>query len=231
MTYLQEDYRGLIIKIEHDEINESPDDWGNTDLFLTANHRQFWVSREGFNPQDINMEKVTKKYMVFPLIAYIHSGVALSRSRDGYPFNDSWDSCQVGFIFVEKKSFPQKNYGEAADSLLEEWNTYLSGNVWGYVIEDEDGDHIDSCWGFYGDPEDCMKEAKQAADAELRLEIKIQLEEMADKYSIYDLLEAVAEFSEQKADTTDLDVQLTWMEVAKKIRNCSSEIKTIGELI
>ena len=44
-----------------------------------------------------------------------------------------------------------------------EINTYLSwanGDVYGYVVEDENGEHLDSCWGFYGEPEFAEEEAK-----------------------------------------------------------------------
>lgn len=33
------------------------------------------------------------------------------------------------------------------------YNAYLSGDVWGYEVL-RDGEHVDSCWGFYGDHED-----------------------------------------------------------------------------
>ena len=33
---------------------------------------------------------------------------------------------------------------------LDVWRQYLEGDVYGYMIEDASGEHIDSCWGFYG---------------------------------------------------------------------------------
>lgn len=26
----------------------------------------------------------------------------------------------------------------------------MNGDVWGYIIEDKDGEQVESCWGFYG---------------------------------------------------------------------------------
>ena len=55
---------------------------------------------------------------------------------------------------------------KAALGLIQEWNDYLSGNVYGYVVEDERGEHLDSCWGFYGDYNadgGCLSEARTAA--------------------------------------------------------------------
>jgi hypothetical protein len=37
--------------------------------------------------------------------------------------------------------------------LFEDW---AFGNVYGYVIEDADGEEVSSCWGFYGDYDDYM---------------------------------------------------------------------------
>ena len=34
---------------------------------------------------------------------------------------------------------------------IETYDQYLEGDIWGYIVFDEDGEEIDSCWGFYGD--------------------------------------------------------------------------------
>ena len=47
------DYKGYRIKIRQDEGCQSPDDWGNDDIFLVYDHREFDVRREGFKPEDI----------------------------------------------------------------------------------------------------------------------------------------------------------------------------------
>ncbi|GAF98690.1 unnamed protein product, partial [marine sediment metagenome] len=36
---------------------------------------------------------------------------------------------------------------------VETYDNYLTGYVFGYCIKDADGEDVDSCWGFYGDPE------------------------------------------------------------------------------
>ncbi len=50
---------------------------------------------------------------------------------------------------------------------MNEWNDYLSGNVYGYTVTDADGEDTDmSCWGFYGDPDKYMvPEVKAEIDA------------------------------------------------------------------
>ncbi len=39
---------------------------------------------------------------------------------------------------------------EALRGELAQWRQYLEGDVYGYVVTDERGEHLDSCWGFYG---------------------------------------------------------------------------------
>lgn len=37
------------------------------------------------------------------------------------------------------------------ESEISELDDWLQGNVFGYVVETPDGEHLDSCWGFYGE--------------------------------------------------------------------------------
>lgn len=182
----QFEHAGLRVQIFPDADAQSPDDWGNDDLFLIANHRQFDVRRSSFDCDENTPKDHKKEYNVLPLFAYIHSGVALSLGRAGQ-FGDMWDSGQVGWVLV-KKNQGFRNIRKAAQSLIEEWNSYLSGEVYGFVVErvtehdedcDEDlstcecdGEHVDSCWGFVGDIKYCRDEAKSNADAESRHEAK-----------------------------------------------------------
>ncbi len=102
---------------------------------------------------------------------YDHSGISLSTSN-GYPFNDVWDSGQVGWTYATAEMIRQeydvkritKKTRDKVVALLkaevETLNQFVSGDVWGYVIEDEVGEVIDSCWGFFG-YDYCEKEAKE----------------------------------------------------------------------
>ena len=141
------------IRILQDEDAQSPDDWGNDSLFIsTTSNRYFEVKPE--------QEFPLSEYHQIPLNAYIHSGVALSLGRS-YPFDCPWDSGRIGSVWVSKSDWPEESAAiEAAESLVEEWNQYLSGDVWGFVIENEDGEHVESCWGFYG-REWCEREAEE----------------------------------------------------------------------
>ena len=100
--------------------------------------------------------------IVFPVFAYIHSGVALSVA----PFSCPWDSGQIGYATVSKADFLREFFGNSARLLtkarraralevlkieLEEFQAYIDGDVFGYVIKDADDNEIFSCWGYYGE--------------------------------------------------------------------------------
>ncbi len=153
------EYKGCSIKIYQDEDAQSPDEWSNEDLFIVYDHRDFTIERKGFDPREIfeNTQETQSMmfdgYHVFVLNAYIHSGVSLSLARDRYPFTDQWDVSTTGYVLVKKQkgwSLRRSKSYQIAQSLVDEWNQYLSGDIYGFQSEDEDGKDIDSCWGFYG---------------------------------------------------------------------------------
>lgn len=58
---------------------------------------------------------------------------------------------------------------------VETYDQYLTGDVYGYVIESEDGTVDDSCWGFFG-LDHCIGEAKEAAKLEAEYKRKREAE-------------------------------------------------------
>lgn len=134
------------------------------------------------------VEKLDEHYTILPLYLYDHGGITMSTGS----FSCPWDSGQVGFIYCSLKK-AQSEWGtedskfngwsgdasstreegttrtlrEATTRYLEgevkEYDQYLTGEVYGYVIENEDGDHLDSCYGFFGDIEYVRSEADSMA--------------------------------------------------------------------
>jgi hypothetical protein len=154
-----------------DDDPQSPDDWDNPDLFLVGYHRDFTVegkliskdqARNLLKPADeLDEDELAwvnawrEKYHVFKLEAYIHSGVVLALSQEGNFPDRQWDVSQLGLVFADKGSWPEEDKAEeAARSLIKEWNIYLSGDVYGCIVETYDKKKqqidYDSCWGFYG---------------------------------------------------------------------------------
>lgn len=107
------------------------------------------------------LEKKANKYgfVLLPVYLYDHSVTSISTT----PFSDSWDSGQVGFIYTDLKTLNEKNslnwkrWSAKRRKQVEEWlkaevqtfDYYMKGEVYGFIVE-EDGEEIDSCWGFYG---------------------------------------------------------------------------------
>lgn len=156
---LSEIYLGCLIEVRIDEHAESPGTWDHDDVFLVSFlDRYLWQVRPGLDtPRQI--ADWTAGYHVFPVYAYIHSGIALSLGR-AYPFNCPWDACQAGYVLV-RKATPDGNPTEAAQGLVDEWNQYLEGGVLGYVTTRIDQEHLDSGWGFYSTLEEVLAEARQ----------------------------------------------------------------------
>jgi hypothetical protein len=116
---------------------------------------------------DILQKILDKHYVILPCYLLDHSGITMSTGS----FGDPWDSGQVGFIYCTMKKAREEWSGEkthehykvlgdpdavrkCAEKYLtgevEEYDQYLTGDVYGYVVEDGDGENVESCWGFYG---------------------------------------------------------------------------------
>lgn len=140
----------------------SPDEDGDDNALLVFYHRDFCVRRDKIITENevrdwFHGEKIPhiKRYHIFPVHAYIHSGVALSLSRDSYPFTDRWDVSTCGVILLAKSEWKRKDKAwKFAQGMIESWNTFLSGDVYGVVVEyfDKDKNKLDhdSVWGCYG---------------------------------------------------------------------------------
>jgi len=166
------EHAGLTIEIHQDTDPIGPNEWGDDGLFLIAGHRDFYVppsSNERNFSMQAEIDKRRETYHIFGLEAYIHSGVVLALSQEGNFPDRQWDVSQLGVVFAKKSEWRlRKSAEKAARGLIEEWNQYLSGDVYGYIIKDADGYDIpncldSSCWGFYGH-DLVVSEAKEAAE-------------------------------------------------------------------
>jgi hypothetical protein len=153
--------------VEQDVLPESPDTWGNEDMFLVYDHRQFTVTRKGFTPIDVyhhlkgvkdrneekhsefidDIQEIYDNYYIYPVAAYIHSGVALSLTNSFK--KQRFDKSVTGFVLVNKESLEDECYKDwlstnkndyyklakyQAEGLIETWNQYLSGDVYEFTL-------------------------------------------------------------------------------------------------
>jgi hypothetical protein len=185
----QETIKGFKIEIHHDSDPESPREWDNLGTIIYSSNRytlgdvncniddHLYGLCTDIHPdfpeeqfEEHGWKILEKYYHIIPVYAYIHSGVTISTGS----FSCPWDSGQSGFIYCLKETMRKEigNYSEergdeALRQEIKTYDDYLTGQVYGYVItNEEDDDEVDSCWGFFGDYESdhCLGEARRIAE-------------------------------------------------------------------
>lgn len=113
----------------------------------------FYNNSEDF---DFLYEILQSYYIFLPIYLYDHSGITINTTG----FSCPWDSGQVGFIYMSYEE-AKDNFGNLCDTELKKkaedilrsevniYDNYIRGDVYGYMIEQDDIDIVDSCWGFY----------------------------------------------------------------------------------
>ncbi len=150
---------GLTIRIVPDEHAEPPHDV--IEIYYRKGCRYTLGSKA---VTDTEMDRAFKRVNSgelygLPVYAYVHGSVALSSK----PFSCPWDSGLSGIAVASKGDFSSEEEAhKAIRQFLEEYTSYLNGGACGYIIEDEDGNQIDSCWGYYTQ-QDCEEQAIEAA--------------------------------------------------------------------
>lgn len=164
----------LTVRIEYHTEPENPREDFDHMGKMVCWHRNYRLGdkNEFSSPEEFEeYAKAEKLPLVLPLYLYDHSGLSMSVGG----FSCPWDSGQVGWIYVTRKAILEnfmakkltKKVLEQAHKVLlaevEEFDQYLTGQVYGFIVEDKDGNHLESCWGFYG-LEYCVSEARGAAE-------------------------------------------------------------------
>ncbi len=77
-----------------------------------------------------------------------------------------FDDCDgIAYVSAAKlREEIRRTAREVVLSELAEYASYVSGEVYGYVVEDPNGDEGDSCWGFIRDTDYMLTEARSAID-------------------------------------------------------------------
>jgi len=174
------------IRIEQDELPESPREWDNLGVMVCFHNRYNLGDKHDYNHEDHSswdeLEKTIQKeenpVVILPLYLYSHGGITISCESSQFRAIDSagWDWGQVGFIFArredvlkewDKKRISKKLREKIKEVLISEvkiYDQFLTGDVWSYIIEDDDGECLDSCWGFYG-REYCEEKAQEVIES------------------------------------------------------------------
>lgn len=126
---------------------------------LAVFHRKYRGTHRFPTPEAARAWAKEEGWKVFPVYAYIHSGIILKASETGNPFSDPWDSGFFGLLLLNRKTWGRKITLQQANALLDTYTQWANGDCWGYVVRV--GNHEDSCWGFIG--QDAVHEAAQEA--------------------------------------------------------------------
>lgn len=185
-VYLSQDDDPMHPREEYDQI-----------ATMVLSHRRYNLPREGElagridEAFDRGGHPLAARYLtatgqavaVLPVWGYEHGQLTLKAGERDYPFSDSWDSGLAGLIYVTpeaaREAFGEAYTGEQLAALMisevEEYDQYLTGDVWGYVVErlipecehcgcEQRWEVEESCWGFYG-YEYAEKEARDVLSA------------------------------------------------------------------
>lgn len=162
-----------ILEITYDGCADSPREWSSLGYFITAERNynspdkeaslEYAVKTmgESANSCDEHMELI-KEYLasdetsfseeviyIVPVSKFEHSGVIYRRGEE-----HGWDSGVCGFYIVTKESAerlgtPSDRFQKVIDEELKVYTQYANGDVYAFVLFDEEGKVKDSCGGFY----------------------------------------------------------------------------------
>lgn len=156
---------GHLLEVHRDLMAESPREYDNFGIMLYA-HGRYELGDRTFNHylysswgEALVGECGKPKDIIYlPLFLYDHSGITMNTTG----FSCPWDSGQVGWIYVTKENVRQE-YGvkRITTSLTEkvkthlqaevaEFDKYIMGETFYYILKDKSGEEIDSCSGFLG---------------------------------------------------------------------------------
>jgi len=173
------EYRGYTIEIHPDHCGESPREWDNLGVMYCWHRRYGLGDKDAQPPCDsacvARINGMETAVVVLPLYLYDHSGITMNTTG----FSCPWDSGQVGYIYVTREQI-EAEYGwrrltrkrrriveEVLRQEVKTYDDYLTGRVFGFIVKDWADQDIDSCWSFFGWPDEdsyIMAEARASVD-------------------------------------------------------------------
>ena len=148
------------VRIERDEIEDYPFEYDDT-FTLYSNHKYFDPDKhdmeelfddEGNLPTLEQLNLSRSDYDHFRIYSYEHGMMTVSTR----PFSCPWDSGLLGIVAVKKDAVNDTK--EAFENYVKTLDQLLQGDVYTFIIEDEMGEQVDCCCGFYGHDESTLKE-------------------------------------------------------------------------
>lgn len=156
---------GWTVNLGYDECPESPREWDNLGVMVCFHGRYNLGDKgHGYRAEDYESwaelaAKLAEDYPgspVLPLGLYDHGGITMYVGGGPHAFDSAgWDSGTVGLIVARLTDGREDATPEEIEEWLrgevEEYDAYLTGNVYRYDVTDPDGERVEACCGFYGD--------------------------------------------------------------------------------
>ena len=193
--YERYEHSGAVITLHWDEDPQDPRKWND----CYAGRMLCWHDRYTLGDDQVTQDSdaiydvldAAGADVVLPLYLYDHSGITMSTDTAGFSAVDreAWDWGMVGVIYSTPATRAALGLEPDLDLDLvrtylagevEEYDQYLTGQVYGYTVEKE-GELLGSCWGFFGDDglTEARLEAEYAAEAEAKATATISFYEAA----------------------------------------------------
>jgi len=154
------------LEIENDEFPINPRENDNLSEMICFQNRYNLGDAHNYQSNDFSGWDEMKKgilksknpAIILPLHLYDHSGITIST----IPFTCRWDSGQVGYVLVTKeKVYSEYKVKRITKKLIEkinriilceveEYDNFISDNVYSYNLLNKNTCEEDSCGGFYG---------------------------------------------------------------------------------
>ena len=162
---------GYRVEVVQDTYPESPREWDNAGTVALVDRSRYNFGDERLSHDEIHAITNDPSVIVLPIYMYDHSGITINTTG----FSCQWDSGQVGIIYISRRD-AVKEWGnkictqtvaerarKCLKAEIETLDQYVTGSVYGYRVLDPDGEETDACWGFYGEPSECLAEGVSVA--------------------------------------------------------------------
>lgn len=186
VTEVVGELNGFVAHVAYDESPESPREWDNLGIILgidscTDSSYLYNLLCIGENSKGEPLAIVDQNGFVHSKFDYflrneffqgerilIVEAFIESRELHLMRYNtlviSTESAIRKAFLVPEGEPIKKSVWAKARECLEAEvkiYNQYLEGDVYGFIIKTEDGDQVDSCWGFYGF-EEVKEQALQA---------------------------------------------------------------------
>lgn len=194
---LEEVYKGYKVQVVYDTDPSNPREWNDGNAVMITWEREYaspddnwggWGKYDESGPDDFRAwlaERKRERHSADPGVVYLWldrerynggiSTMTLDHYRADYADGVIYATYEMIREWQGTRGLTAKMKADALAGLADEVETYslwATGEVFGYIIGDDDDDHKESCWGFIGGDgisdegsEYCMREARSVVDS------------------------------------------------------------------